>query len=258
MKIIPDLEKYPKGEWIQIDPNTIAFRWNIPTKPIKTSLVWRGIPIHLRMESRSNQYGWTFVMTWLYNHKLYHVKTTKWKWSGGRHGDNPPEIATSTHRLKIRSISSGIMLQDDQVLPYDAPPGHQIFEIVKTPEDVDFGDPWSTGKIEPSRVVPAIIKDEVSLYDYDNTSIHLQSNAYYEEDCLVVDHWKLTDHSESEEYCTVAQNHLSHLFDYFRIQDKNKTELLVAIHNGFKGQDAFKTFIKFLDENHIPYSLLRG
>ena len=149
------------------------------------------------------------------------------------------------------------MLQDDQVLPYDAPPGHQIFEIVKTPEDVDFGDPWSTGKIEPSRVVPAIIKDEVSLYDYDNNSIHLQSNAYYEEDSLVVDYWKLTDHSASEEYWTVAQNHLSHLFDYFRIQDKNKTELLIAIHNGFKGLNAVSTFVKFLDENHIPYSLRR-
>lgn len=104
MKNIPDLEKSPTGEWIRIDPNTIAFRWSIPTKPIKTSLEWRGIPIHLRMESRSNQYGGTFVMTWLYNHKLYHVKTTKWKWSGGRHGDYAPEITTSSHRLKKRTL----------------------------------------------------------------------------------------------------------------------------------------------------------
>src|SRR5690606_11267971 len=68
----------------------------------------------------------------------------------------------------------------------------------------------------------------------------------------------LTDHSEYEKYCIVAQNHLTHLFEYFRIQAKNKTELLVGNHNGFNGRNVFATYIKLLDENHIPYRLIRA
>ncbi len=35
---LPDFDKAPPGQWIPIDSKYIAFRWDNPTKPIKTVL----------------------------------------------------------------------------------------------------------------------------------------------------------------------------------------------------------------------------
>lgn len=253
----PDLENAPTGQWIPVDAKSMAFQWDIPTKPLQTSIVWRGLPIHLRMEHRSTQFGGTFVTTWWYNNKLYHVKTTKYKWSGGHHGDYPPEISTSTHKLKIGSVSRGILLQDDPIPPHQNLNHPYPFKIITTPADIDFGDPWSTGRKTESRISPPVNKSEVTLYDFNNSSLYVQSNAYFDKDHLVVDRWKLTDNFEYEEYCLVAPTDLNRLFEYFKIQGENKAELLISLHNGFKGREAYANFLKFLDENHIPYSLRR-
>lgn len=183
---------------------------------------------------------------------MYHVKTTKSKGSGGHHRDYPPEISTSTHKLRIGSVSRGILLQDDPIPPHQNLIHPYPFKIITTPADIDFGDPWTSEKKAASRILLPVKIGEVALYDFNSSSHYIQSNAYFEKDHLVVDHWKLTDNFEYKELCLVAPTNLNRLLEYFQIQGKNKAELLISLPNAFKGREAYANFWKFLDENHIP------
>ena len=103
------------------------------------------------------------------------------------------------------------------------------------------------------KVSPIFIKLEVTLYEYIDSSFNINSYAYFEEEDLVIDYWKLASRYEDEYFVTIKGNDLKLLYRKLEIQPNSKSELLKKISDIFKGPDCFDNVKLFLNKNQILF-----
>ncbi len=251
-----------EGLWTFENPKSIKLNWGEFPFNTMTSIIWRGLLIHIRVKTEKQEFGWTIVITFLYQNKLYHCKLTKYKGNGGRHGDNPPEVATATHNLQIRMFGpSGLTLNDELIESNkNIEISENPFVIIKTTESSIFDNinPEVTKEpvklaIKKNEVKLAIKKNEVTLYEYKDHRISINSYAYFDEDNLVVDYWTLSDKYEDEYFTRVKKENLNLLYREFEIDKENEAELLIALRNAFKGENCYDKIKEFFIQKNIPF-----
>ena len=102
-----------------------------------------------------------------------------------------------------------------------------------------------------------ILVTEVTLYDYKDSRVNINSYAYFDQEDLVIDYWKLGDRYEDEYFVTIKGNELKSLCRKLEIQfnssSESKSELLKKLENIFKGSDCFLNVKLFLDKNQISF-----
>jgi hypothetical protein len=77
--------------------------------------------------------------------------------------------------------------------------------------------------------------------------------AQFDKDRLVLNTWRLGS-GEDEYYYIVPGDELRKLYAEFQLQEHQKAELLVGLHNAFAGKDCIEKFTKYLDYKKIKYS----
>jgi hypothetical protein len=175
---MPNNSEHIGSLWTFENPKSIIIEWEKLPFNTKASIKWRGVLFHIRISAHKTEFGWTRMITFLYLDKLYHCGLTKWKWSGGGNGIYPPEIATATHKLEIKTGGHYLTLKDELI---ENKKNVEIlenpFEIIKTPENIIFDEPKPEVVKEPVKL--EINKNQVSLYDYNNLSLYINSYAYF-------------------------------------------------------------------------------
>ena len=240
-----------KGLWKFENPKSILLKWDELPFFTTTSVRWRGELIHIRINAHVSENGWTRLITFLYQDKLYPCRLTKWKWSGGGNGVYPPEITTSNHNLKIRTGGDFISLKDELIKSKkDVELLTNPFEILQTPENIVFEEQKPEVKKEPAKI--KIEKNRVTLYEYRDHRININSYAYFEKENLVVDFWKLGDNYEDEYYIQVNKENIGRLYREFEIKNENKAELLIGLVNAFNGEKCFEEIQEFFNLKNIP------
>ena len=104
---------------------------------------------------------------------------------------------------------------------------------------------------------PILIKTEVTLYEYSDSSVNINSYAYFDHEDLVIDYWKLGDRYEDEYFIIIKGNNLKLLYRKLEIQfitnSEAKSKLLDKLLGVFKGSDCFFNVKLFLDKNQISF-----
>jgi hypothetical protein len=96
-------------------------------------------------------------------------------------------------------------------------------------------------------------KLEVTLYEYEDADVKIDSYAYFDKEDLIVDYWKLSDVNEVEEFIRVKKVHLEMLYSKFEIENSNQTLLLKKLLNDFCDEKCFEKFKSFLNLNNIQF-----
>ena len=100
--------------------NKLIIRWKKNPFNMTIPILWRGIYIPIKIKSFKIQYGETTTAIIIFKNKEYSRSMTKWKYMGGSHGDNYPNIETDTHYLHL-----GVRLF-----------ALEIFDFSKEPDDL--------------------------------------------------------------------------------------------------------------------------
>lgn len=122
--------------WIFQTPEKIVLEWSELPFETKTSVNWRGLIIHFRVQANKTPFGWTRLVSIRYQEQLYQCKLTKYKWSGGSNGIYPPKISTEDNNLIIKTGGYFILLEDESKEKREIL--KTPFEIIITPEDITF------------------------------------------------------------------------------------------------------------------------
>jgi hypothetical protein len=94
-------------------------------------------------------------------------------------------------------------------------------------------------------------KLEVTLYEYEDADLNIDSYAYFDKEDLIIDYWKLSDLNEVEEFIRVKKEHLGMLYSEFGIENNNQTLLLNKLLNDFSDENCFEKVKSFLSLNNI-------
>lgn len=101
-----------KNIWCFDTPGVLKARWEGIPFLTKNRIEWRGLIFHVQINVYPILYGWTRVISFIYQDQQYNCSLTKWKYLGGGHGDSPPKIASQDHQLKIEMGSNFISFTD--------------------------------------------------------------------------------------------------------------------------------------------------
>jgi hypothetical protein len=96
-------------------------------------------------------------------------------------------------------------------------------------------------------------KLEVTLYEYEDADVNIDSYAYFDKEDLIVDYWKLSDVKEVEEFIRVKNEHLGMLYSKFGIENNNRILLLNKLLNDFSDENCFEKVTTFLSLNNIQF-----
>ena len=94
--------KTPNDHSIFKSSNGLVVRWKGPPFNLTLSFLWRGIYVPFNIKSFKTEFGETSTVSILYKRKVFARSMTKWKYSGGSHGDEFPDIETEHHKLSLR------------------------------------------------------------------------------------------------------------------------------------------------------------
>ena len=241
--------------WQNRNPKVLSIAWDIAWAKLpfytKTTVVWRDITLHIRIDVHATEYGLSRLVTFLYDNKLYHCALGKYKGHGGSNGVHPPKISTLNHSLKIQTGLSGLSITEETINPMAERDGVSPFRIIQTPDDIVFDLPVVKKDPEPPKI--KLDKGTVTLYENKMDNININSLAYFEMEKLVIDYWELGDKYEDERFVTIKNDQLTKLYKEFQIPDENKAELLIGLLNAFKGKESFKNIKTFLKQKDIKF-----
>ena len=105
--------------------------------------------------------------------------------------------------------------------------------------------------IPEPKSVPEKLK--VTLYEYQDSDLNINSYAYFEKEDLIIDYWKLSANYEDEYFLTVKNEHLGMLYSKFEIQNNNRTLLLTKLVNTFSDENCFEKVKSFLSLNNVLF-----
>ena len=94
---------------------------------------------------------------------------------------------------------------------------------------------------------------KVTLYEYRDSNLNINSYAYFEKESLVVDYWKLTDNYEDECFTIVTKENLAKLYTELEVENENKSEILIRLRNSFNGRNCLEEVKKFLELKNIRF-----
>ena len=97
------------------------------------------------------------------------------------------------------------------------------------------------------------IGNKVTLFEFKDNNLDINCYAYFENQNLVIDYWKLSDRYEDEYFITIKKDQFRKLYREFEITNENKSDLLIKILNTFKGQDCFSKLNTFLTMKNISF-----
>jgi hypothetical protein len=129
--------------WVYENPKTITIWWDYIPFEMTASIQWRNTIFHVRVSAHKIVNGSTRILSFLYNNKTYHCKLTKWKYMGGGHGDNYPEIVTQSHKIRISSGLNFLSLADELINPdsEDLKTDEHPLNFISPAADIDFDFP---------------------------------------------------------------------------------------------------------------------
>ena len=96
-------------------------------------------------------------------------------------------------------------------------------------------------------------KLEVTLYDYQDASLNINSYAYFENDDLVIDYWRLDYRTEDEYFVTVKKENLGILYSVLEIEEDRKQLLLAKLSSTFSDVNCLDNLKSFLSLNNIAF-----
>ena len=214
------------------------------------SVKWRGLLLHLNPKVETAPFSRSITVTLFMEGEKYYFGIG---FSSRGHGSigKQPTIETSTHSLKISVGRKGVRLLEtrkDGIAGYtDSEPPFQILDKNVVIEEFVSNEELQRQFKERKKL------NEVSLYEYKDNSINRNSLAYFDKSDFIVDYWTLGDHFEREKLIIIKGNNLKSLYEAIEIKDANKSELLIAIHNMFKGETCFIDYERFLNLSKINY-----
>ncbi len=246
-----------KNLWKKDNTNCLSIKWE-DSIDLKSSILWRGIIFHVRLKGNTLEFGRGRSIVFIYDNKEYKCDYWRWKQFGGCTDHMKPIIKTLHNELKITMDLKSLSFEDVQ-LDDSQPtqPQGELFEISEPPPDIFVELPVNNVPEKKSANI-RIEKNEVTLYEYKDSKVKINSLAYFEKDELVVDFWKLSNNHEDEYFLIIQKDQLEKLFNYFLIPNENRAELLIGILNGFKGEDSFERFEEFLKIKNILFKSRGG
>ena len=167
-----------------------------------------------------------------------------------------PKIETLENYLSISQRENKVTITDN--LKEGKPSifeDTRVFKVINIPSNFSL----KMAETEENKIrdfKSKMKKNEITLYEFNDANININSYVYYENENLVVDYWKLGDHYEDEYFIIVSKSDLNKLFNEFEIQNQNKAELLIVIHNIFKGENSFNSFKEYLSIRKIHFENL--
>jgi hypothetical protein len=163
-----------------------------------------------------------------------------------------PSIYTLENYLSIHNGPNKIVFKDNREEgAHSDLEDENVFKVISIPIESPFGKPKTHYKISgfKSKRKP----DEITLYEYSDGRVTINSCAYFEEEKLVVDHWKLGGNYEDEYLTLVSNPALNKLYDGLGISNQNKEELLTVLQNIFQGEKSYASFQEYLKTNNIDF-----
>lgn len=127
---------------IQKENNSLLFKWNQTPFELSKSIKWRDLTFHFQIRAFDIHNGRTSLVTILYNNKSYNIGFTKWKWTGGSHGDNPPYIYNGAYYVRIQVyLDSLVFTEVNTKNEKNLEPGEGCnFELFDTPNSILFNN----------------------------------------------------------------------------------------------------------------------
>jgi hypothetical protein len=217
----------------------------------KDTIHWRGVELHIYIYL--SRPGVKYVHQSIhFNHdnNIYECVLDYNAYGQRKRGTPPPKLETDKHYLEITIVQGRLILFDrpkNKDLS-ERKTNEKIFEIYETPDDVQFYLPKVRAP-EPIRFV--IETNQVTLYEYKDANTNINSFAFFADDELKIDRWVLTDRYEDEYTVSIKEEGLSKLDSFFN--GATQAELLIGLHNAFKGEKAYTLAKKWLNENNIEY-----
>ncbi len=237
--------------------HTLLFESSSLPFVVQNTINWRGIEFHLRIDANATHTGGEFMVIVNFNDKRYFHRTVSsrgWLFSKGHF----PEIETKNHTLKFSlgkvpfksfklsdEMKSNTEIEDTLESP---------FKISGVPLSVHFNNPKEKIEVIPEK---KINNNEVVLYEYKSMELNINSYAYFENENLIIDYWKLGGNYEDEIFITIENQDIVRLYKEFNVDADTsiKRELLLqSILKAFNGESCFRKIEKFLIEKNIPHS----
>lgn len=218
------------------------------------TITWKSVSFHVTTTIIQIQYGFTHQVVVLYNNKIFRFSLTKWKYSGGSSGESPIIISGDFH-LQLKSVLNGVYFKEKVRDEF-----FDSYELFCTNFEIssEYGN-YDTNIKKAEKVLIMEAKPENplerELYKCHDHKVDMESLAYYDEERLVVDYWKLYDNYESEEFIYVAKEGIEILNKYFYATDKS--ELLWKIQEVCSGADSIEKFEKLLIKLEVLYTQVR-
>ncbi len=242
--------KYVNAEWVCEKPGRYVHSWESYPYQAKTSVRWRGLEFHIRIQEESIDCGRKKTFDILFKGKLYQHGAAKWKWTGGSFGALPQNIISGNYRLEFDNRVPGLAFDEVKINPLkrDENTIDGKIEFFETPDHIQFDRPQPK---KPS--CKSMRTDEIELYNYRDAYVASDVVASFDKDRLVLNTWRLGA-SDDEYYYIVSEEPLRKLFKQFKLEEHQKAELLIGLYNAFGGKDCIKNFTEYLDYHKIKYS----
>jgi hypothetical protein len=245
MDTIPNLR-------FQHNSNSLIFEFDSFPFEIKKTITWREMTFHIKFSGFATDQKSELSIIILMNGERYFFKTIKSKQWFHSEGELP-KIQTPTHSLAIGPYNNfrSLSLTDALLNPIGETIDNieNVFAISDAPSYIIFELP----KQEKKEKDIVLEKNQVTLYEYKDRNVNINSYAYFEKDDLVIDFWKLGNNSEIEYFIVVKKDRLEKLYKAFKIENENKAELLIGLMNAFKEEDCFEKVKGFLELKNIPF-----
>jgi hypothetical protein len=252
---------------LQIDNNSDTLTFHSDEYPllIKHTIRWRGLSFKVKATGYSRL---SAHFDCYYKRKHYSREHFTHRGYLGKRGDLP-EIKKGNHYIKISFYGNSIVFEDMVSEPnlVRTASTSTIFKVSATP-DPPFAylvaltrsrkrmvEVWVRRMLTllKSRLRSVRETDELTLYEYHDARLDMNSKVYFDNRGLIIDQWKLTDTYEDEESMIIRPAQLAGLFSEFNIANYNKKKLLVRLLKAFKGEDGFTKAKSFLDKSNIKY-----
>ncbi|MBL7884803.1 MAG: hypothetical protein JNL69_12090 [Bacteroidia bacterium] len=250
-------------QWLFLDPNSIGIAWDYNSSFFSTvqSINWREKVIHIQILFGRESLGFRLDIRIVVDNVFYRYGIGKHKWMIGGTGEKPL-IENNEFRLKFnfaiefQNKPYAFFLTEEKTNDTisSAEVNFKSFQFIESPEGLCFIDPTSIN-YAPIIQQSKPYSFQTILFEDSNSNFVLKIDADFINEDLVVGFWELgrSAYYETEKELTISKSNLENLFHEYKGSHENKLEIIDWLKSNFKGKDAFKNLISFLDQLNIDY-----
>jgi hypothetical protein len=242
-------------EWVQENPKSLLLRWTGLPFHYSQIIVWRGIELPIKIEFEKIEFGYTTLISYVFENKVYPCRLTKWKYSGGGNGIYPPDVNSDKYHLKIRSGMDFIRFEDELIDPTTKEENEKPTTIILKgiPDQRLF-------YIPPREECPfmdtSVTRDKLDLYIHKDIKQTVEVFGHNGKHDFRVDFYDSNRPEREDEAIYIKKNDLHILCNIFNMNNTCGSELLIILRNKFNGKNYYFEFKKFLEKNKIPFTVL--